>query len=368
MSYFIIGYSLFLIHYSIFLQQQMQDSQINILMTGSGAPGAAGIIQCLWQNLALYVIAADANPHAVGRYLVADFEIIPKAGDPGFIDSVLAVCREKDIQIIFPLVTKELIPLSRHSKEFALAGAKLIISPTESLEIANDKSKLYQFLQWRGMEVPDFRIVETIAQFEAAAKELGYPKKTICFKPSVSNGSRGFRIISNSVDEHHLLFNEKPYSTFISYTDAVRILSSKPFPELLVSEYLPGEEYSVDCLAKNGQAIVIVPRLRKKMINGISVEGEFIKEESIIAYCKKIIYELQLHGNIGIQVKRSVAGKFLLLEINPRVQGTISAALGAGINLPVLAIMQELGFEIPEEQLQVKWGTKFSRYWSEVFY
>ena len=108
----------------------------------------------------------------------------------------------------------------------------------------------------------------------------------------------------------------------------MRILSSKPFPELLVSEYLPGEEYSVDCLARNGEAIIVVPRARKKMINGISVEGEFVEEENIIGYCKQIIHELQLHGNIGIQVKRSVAGKFLILEINPRVQGTISAGLG----------------------------------------
>ncbi|HEY6504794.1 MAG TPA: ATP-grasp domain-containing protein, partial [Chitinophagaceae bacterium] len=252
--------------------------------------------------------------------------------------------------------------------ELELAGARLIVSPTASLEIANDKSRLYQFLQWRGVAVPDFRVVETTEQFETAAGELGYPGKPICFKPSVSNGSRGFRIISHNMDEHHLLFNEKPNSTFITYNDAVRILSSQPFPELLVSEYLPGEEYSVDCLAKNGKAVLVVPRLRKKMINGISVEGEFVKEENIIGYCTQIILELQLHGNIGIQVKRSVEGKFLILEINPRVQGTISAALGAGVNLPLLAIKQELGLPIPGEELEVKWGTKFSRYWSEVFY
>jgi carbamoyl-phosphate synthase large subunit len=50
------------------------------------------------------------------------------------------------------------------------------------------------------------------------------------------------------------------------------------------------------------------------------------------------------------------------------VQGTISAALGAGINLPVLAVKQELGIAITEDELRVKWGTRFSRYWSEVFY
>ena len=104
------------------------------------------------------------------------------------------------------------------------------------------------------------------------------------------------------------------------------------------------------------------------MINGISVEGEFIKNDSLTGYCTQIIRELQLHGIIGIQVKGSLAGKLSLLEINPRVQGTTPAGLGAGINLPVLAIKQELGLPISPEELQVKWGVKFSRYWSEVFY
>jgi carbamoyl-phosphate synthase large subunit len=137
---------------------------------------------------------------------------------------------------------------------------------------------------------------------------------------------------------------------------------------LLVTEYLAGEEYSVDCLANQGEVKVIVPRLRTRTINGISVEGEFVNDKTIIEYCSEIIKELQLHGNIGIQVRRSPEGKPLILEINPRVQGTIVAGLGAGINLPVLAIKQELNLPITDEELQVKWGTRFSRYWSEVYY
>jgi carbamoyl-phosphate synthase large subunit len=149
--------------------------------------------------------------------------------------------------------------------------------------------------------------------------------------------------------------------------NTIRILGSGAFPELLISEFLPGEEYSVDCLAKAGESVLIIPRLRKKMQNGISIEGEIIEEKSIIAYCESIIKELNLHGNIGIQVKKSMTGEYLILEINPRVQGTISAIIGAGVNLPVLAVKQEIGLPIDDKELQVKWGTKFSRYWTEVF-
>jgi carbamoyl-phosphate synthase large subunit len=297
-----------------------------------------------------------------------DFESIPFANDPSFTDAVLSLCKKKNIHALLPLVTKELIPLSQHSKEFELAGSKLLVSPTASLEIANNKSRLYEFLQWRGIAVPEFRVVETVEQFKSAVEELGYPQKPVCLKPSVSNGSRGFRIISEQMNELDLLFNHKPASTYISMDDTVRILSSGFFPELLISEYLPGEEYSVDCLANHGESVLIVPRLRKRMIEGISVEGEFINEEPLLDYGRQIIRELQLHGNIGIQVKKSATGQFFVLEINPRVQGTISAGLGAGVNLPVLAIKQELGLPIAPDELNVKWGTKFCRYWNEVFY
>lgn len=337
-------------------------------MTGGGAPGAAGIINCLRQEDHFRITAADANPNAAGKYLAHDFITIPFANDPEFAETVLSICREKDIAIVMPLVTRELIPLSKHFTAFESAGIKLLVSPASSLEIANEKSRLYQFLEWRGIPVPAYRVVENISQFRSAIDELGYPGKTVCFKPSVSNGSRGFRIISEKINELDLLFNHKPDSTYLTLENAVRVLSSGKFPELLVSEFLPGEEYSVDCLVKNGESILIVPRLRKRMIGGISVEGEFIQDDSIINYCRQINKELALHGNIGIQVKRSSKNEFLILEINPRVQGTICSGLGAGINLPALAVKQELGLNINEKELQVKWGTKFSRYWSEIFY
>ena len=337
-------------------------------MTGGGAPGAAGILNCLKQESSTHVIVADANLDSVGRWLSKDFVLIPSAKNNEFIDSVLSVCQKKNIHVLLPLVSLELLPLSHRIFEFERAGTKVIISSASSLEIANNKSRLYEFLQKKNIAVPEFKSVRNVKELSETANFLGYPEKTICFKPSISNGSRGFRIINDKIDELDILLNHKPGNVMISLENAINILSAGEFPELLVSEYLPGDEYSVDCLAKNGKPVLVVPRSRKRIINGISVEGEFVKNEEIIRYCYQIIEELKLHGNIGIQVKQAVNGQFLILEINPRVQGTISAALGAGVNLPVLAIKQEMGMPISEKEKQVKWGTKFSRYWSEVFY
>jgi carbamoyl-phosphate synthase large subunit len=346
----------------------MLTSETRILMTGAGAPGAPGIIRCLLQDPSVKLTVADADENATGRWLHKDFVQIPGADDKDFIETILHICKSRNIRLILPLVTKELFPFSANKQLFEEAGIRVLVSPETAIGIANNKSACLQFLKSRGIPVPGFHIAHTTEDFIHAAFELGHPQKSFCFKPSVSNGSRGFRVVSDSINETEQLFNYKPYNIYITYAHALKILSAQAFPELLVTEYLPGDEYSVDCLANNGKAILVVPRLRKKMINGISVQGEFVKEETIISYCSKIIEAIGLHGNIGIQIKRSAAGEPLLLEINPRVQGTIVAGLGAGINLPLLAVKQELELAPGPFEQDIQWGTKFSRYWTEVFY
>ena len=337
-------------------------------MTGGGAPGAPGIIQCLLQADWINLLVGDADSEAVGRYLHSNFVQLPKAKDEGFIESVLSICEKHNIQVILPLVTRELFLLAKAKDLFAQKGISILVSSPEAVEIANNKAACYQYLCSKGIAVPKFYIANTKEEFIHAAFELGHPQLDFCFKPSFSNGSRGFRIVSDSIDESSQLFDNKPYNTYIAYPLALSILSSKPFPQLLVTEYLPGEEYSVDCLADHGKASLVVPRLREKMVNGISVKGRFIEDASIIDYCTRIIEAVGLHGNIGIQVRKKASGEPLLLEINPRVQGTIVAALGAGVNLPLLAVKNELGIRIEPDELNVRWGTHFTRYWTEVFH
>ncbi len=339
-----------------------------LLMTGGGAPGAPGILKCLKKSDELDITLCDANPNATGRFLNDKFFTVPKADEKNFIEVILSESIKRNIEVIVPLVTRELFHFARHKEEFRAKGIAVLVSDQGALETANNKSSLYEFLKKKNIPVPAFRVVKNIDEFKTAVRDLGYPNKKVCFKPSVSNGSRGFRVIDESVDAYTLLFNYKPNSTYIGYDEIVEILSSQTFPELLVSEYLPGEEYSIDCLADNGKCLIAVPRLRSKMNNGISVEGEFIRNERVIDYSKKIIEAIGLDGNIGIQVKGSNSGELLILEINPRLQGTVVAALGAGVNLPLLAVKKALKMKIEPDEMKVRWGTKFSRYYEEVFY
>lgn len=354
-------------------------------MTGAGAPGGPGIIKALKKDKNICLHVCDVNPRASGRYLNRSrFFTIPKANSADFIAEILAQCVKKNIQVVFPLVTMELFQLSEHKALFENAGIKVLVSDKENLNIANNKSRLCQHLKGNGILTPDFEVVKAgdFQGFLQAFKTLGYPERPLCVKPSISNGSRGVRIIDESVNKFDLLFHHKPNALYMTFNEMTEILRAHSedtsrnnqekmgrghiFPELLISEVLTGEEYTIDTIVNQGKPELILPRVRTKMNNGISVEGQFIENQEIIDYCFQILTSLKLHGNIGIQVKRAVDGRFKILEINPRIQGTSVAAMGLGINLPLLAVKQEMGekLDIPP----IKWGTCFSRYYQEVFY
>ena len=335
-------------------------------MTGAGAPGGPGIINGLSQDNNINLLVCDANPHASGRYLNEKFEIIPPANDDNFISFMLSLCKKNNINVIFPLVTLELFKFSANKDLFENAGVKVVVSDYDSLLIANDKSALYKHLFDKKIMTPDFYVINNFNQIKKAFLKLGYPNKPVCIKPSISNGSRGVRVIDNTINEFDLLFNHKPNSLYMTYNKLIDILCDTDFPELLASEYLPGEEYTIDSIVTNGKPEIIIPRKRSKMNGGISVAGEFEENKEIIHYCHEILTSLKLSGPIGLQVKKSKDGVFKILEINPRIQGTSIAAFGAGINLPLLSIYSTLGinYKIPN----MNWSTKFIRYYQEVYY
>ncbi|HYO23297.1 MAG TPA: ATP-grasp domain-containing protein [Flavisolibacter sp.] len=337
-----------------------------VLLTGAGAPGGPGIIKALLKaNFILFT--SDCNPVASGRFLHQNFVQLPHADNDDFIPFVLKFCIESRIDVVFPLVTKELFKFSLAKQEFAQHNISVIVSGYESLCIANDKGKLYQHLTEKGIAVPRFEIITTAERLVDAAMMLGYPALPVCIKPTLSNGSRGVRILQQGIDEMDLLFNHKPTHIYSTLEKIHAILEQKAFPPLLVSEYLPGPEYTVDTLVQDGEPKLVLPRSRTKMNGGISVQGTFIKNEQIISYCEKIIRSLSLSGPIGLQVKADTNGEFKLLEINPRIQGTSVAALGVGVNLPSLAVQQK--FEpVDIDASSIAWGTSFVRYYEEAFY
>ena len=343
------------------------DDEITVLMTGAGAPGASGIIRSLRANgeRPVRIVGTDVNPDAYGFALLDGGYTVPRGTDDGYIDRMRELDAEIQPDVILPLTTAELQPLAEHKDVF---DATVMVSDPTALELANDKGKLYGFLADHGFaSAPRFERVTSLEEFVEAVEAFGYPDEPVCFKRPVASGMRGFRVLDERSDRLTQLLSEKPTSA-VATLDEVRpvLAEADEFPELVVMEYLPGVEYSVDVLATGDDVHVVVPRSRSRTRAGISFEGTVENDADLIREATEICRALGVEYNLNLQFKYDAEGVPKIIEINPRVSGTIIMCVGAGANLPYLGVKHALGEELPP--VDVRWGTRMVRHWDELFH
>lgn len=270
--------------------------------------------------------------------------------------------------MLLPLVTRELEVLAPNKERFLEIGTRIVVSDAQQLHAANDKLQLMQKLKQAGIPVAEFYTATSASEIAEHARKLGYPNKKVCIKPALSNGSRGMRILDAGAGSFEAFFEQKSGNTHTTLESILKLFVDKPLPTMLVMEYLPGEEYTVDALLDNGEPLLLLPRKRITMNNGISVAGIFEENREIMDYATRVFRCMKLHGPNGLQVKRGEDGKFYILEINPRLQGSTTTAMGMGINLPVLSIKQAMGEDIKTRIPQPQWGLRFARYYEDAFF
>ena len=342
---------------------------LNVLMTGAGAPGAPSIIKCLRKNgeRTIRIVGVDMNEKSNGRRLVDVFYQVPPARDEGYIDAILKICDKEKIDIVMPLVTRELVKYARSRELFAERGIVLSVDDVDTLKIINNKANLLVKMRELGMKTPAFKVVSTADEVEAAVYELGYPNNAVCVKGAEGNGSRGVRIIDPNKSLYDLFFNEKPNSMYISFRELMSVLREKDtIPQMLVMEYLPGQEYGVDALCDHGRILYIAGRYNYAVSSSIPQGCILENRKEPFAIAEEIIEKLAISGNINFDFIYDKNGDPRLIEINPRLSATIAAYAPAGVNFPYLRLKQLLGE--PIEGLTLQEGVMMQRRYNEIFF
>lgn len=341
--------------------------EITVMITAAGNVFMPGTTACLTQNgeRKVRLIGVDMNDDPSLLQMCDAYYPVPRGDDPGYIDALLAICEKEHVDVLLPIMSVELNALARNRAQFEAIGVKVSVSGAESLEIANDKRKLFDFLKQNGIPCADFRAVHSMESFEAAVRELGYPDKRVCVKTTSGSGSRGFRIIDETRPRYEMYLHEKPNSCFIRLSEMEEILAeAEEFPELLVMEYLPGNEYTVDLLAEQGKVLYCCCRKSLGMDHGIMLNSEVVRHDEIESLCSLVAEKLKLDGNIGFDVLEREDGTPFLVECNPRITAGIPVFRLAGVNLPYLNVKRLLGEALPDCSLEL--GKIVRRRWLEM--
>lgn len=344
--------------------------RVSVLVTAVGAPGAPGIVGALRKNgeRELSVFGVDMNPQASGRPFVDGFWRVPRGSEPEFVDEMIESCKEFEAQVIVPLSTEELLAFASAKERIRQAtGAVTVVSSKEAIEASNEKAKLFSKLSSAQVPTPEHVIVRPSDDLREACAKLGHPDLPVCMKPSFAHGGRGFRVIEDSPATDDMLLKRKPENASISVAEAQRLLAGLADPtEMLVMEFLPGTEYSVDMLCSKGDMLVAIPRSRDEIRSGISFRGTVVESHEAVDVCRRICDAIEFDGPVGVQLREDREGAIKVLEINPRLHGSVVLSVAAGVNLPYLAVKGALGetFSIPP----TRYGTKMTRFWGATFH
>lgn len=305
-----------------------------ILLTGAGGPSAISVWKSLKHDHIVHMADMDAN--AAGLYLVAEGQraLLPRGDSPDLVGRLLDLCRRWGIDILIPTVDVELAPVAEAEARFAAIGTRCAVSGRESLRVCADKHVLLARMA-SVVSIPRSRLLTD------QLIDLSSPKFV---KPRISAGSRGARRIETSAQ-----------------------LAGLPRDgSLLIQDFLPGTEYSVDVyLRADGHAVVSVVRERMKIDSGIAVAARTVHlpllADAAVAAARAV--GIRYVGNV--QFRRDSEGEPRLLEINPRFPGTLPLTRLAGVDLPALLVAELGGDTMPEAPLAYR-ETMMVRYLEEV--
>jgi len=344
--------------------------KVTVLLTASGGLGTTSYIDCLknnYENRKIRIVCSDTVDQPIMHYKADKFYLLPAGNSRNYIKSLIRICKKENIDVILPCSISEVFAISKNLRLLKLKNIQANVPHFSILNKIQNKFLVFKFFRENQIPVPDFYLVRNKKEFLKAIKALGYPKVPVCFKPSeysLSGGSRGFRILRKQNLIQDIILNHKPGSTEIDLDTSLRLFHKRNL-KLLVTEYLPGNEYSVHILAENGKLLFISSFLKKRAIHGHSLESITQEKKDLNDITKKIVRVMNYSFNMNIQLKLSKIGKPHVIEINPRIGGGISILAAAGINLPYLAIKMALNEKLPSKKIIHK--TKLLRYWKELF-
>jgi carbamoyl-phosphate synthase large subunit len=315
---------------------------ITVMVTASGAPGTAALLRALRENgeREVRLVGTDMGERAVGRHLCDSFHVVPAGADPAFPDAMLDVATRENVDAILPQSSYDLEGLAEHVDRFPMP---VLVSSPDAIHRSNDKAETYAMLHRLGVPAPEFRRVNGAHQVDAAARELGYPDRPVCFKPVFSSGSRGFRILDPTVDRAHQLLNERPGSVSMRLEEAVELLPDEGGPDLLVMELATGGERTIDGIGDGREILLGHAKTREAMRAGLAMYFVTLDDPELMRIGNQLVAELAIEHFFNIQL----VGDYVI-EINPRISTIVYQE---DLNIPYLGVKRALG-EISDDELR----------------
>lgn len=339
--------------------------RIRLLLTSSKTLINLGRVESLKNNSKydFYIVGVDANADGFKLPLIDEQIKVPHGKDKSYLKAITKIVKEKQIDVIVPASDYEVYVLSKYKGMFDEIGVAVVCSSFEAVAKSVNKAAMLDFLKEKHVATPNYVVPTSTEDFLKSAKKLSYPKKMLIAKPANLGGNRGVWYLKENFSDELLRVRNISFSTLEGFVKQLKHI--KPFPSLVLMEYLTGEEYSVDALAQNGNPIYILPRVRISPLPGLSQEALIKKNDQVYDYVATICRTFGFDSIFNVQLKYDENNQPKVYEINPRPSATAVANEAAGIDLVLFSILQALQKPFPKN-LHFR-QVRMIRYWKEFY-
>lgn len=273
---------------------------------------------------------AGASRHAAAVHRVPDAEAEPQA----WADAVLARMANLPGALLLPVTEVALGNLYALGLERSVRAAA---PPREAYERAVDKHALIELAAGCGIDAPRSTLLEDPQSLSSLPPGYEYP---VVVKARRSRWLEGGRW-------------RQGVATIVRDEPALRAALAQPgfAAGALLQEFVPGTGEGLFFLVDHGRPVLRFAhrRLREKPPSGgVSVLSESVEPPAdLAARSERLLEALGWHGVAMVEFRRSPGGRAAIMELNPRLWGSLQLAIDAGADFPGLVVALARGAALP---------------------
>ncbi|MHB1907784.1 MAG: phosphatase domain-containing protein [Nitrososphaerales archaeon] len=264
-----------------------------------------------------HVIACgDSLWHAVSFFSTATNERrlypSPKHNPVHFVNTILKLAETEGFDAVLPVSYDACLSLTKLSQNFP----KALLPTPRSMAVASDKARTQQLASSLNILTPLTRIVCDVSELYSISKDIGFP---LILKDTYGSGRN---IIVRSPD-----MLEKAGVKLHNYSTG----------RVIAQEYISGEGYGFFSLFLHGKkkSSFMHRRIREATLEGgSSTCAESFFDEELAELGSKLLTDLGWNGVAMVEFKRDKQGQYYLLEINPKLWGSLDLAIQSGVDFP----------------------------------
>ena len=311
----------------------MQNHEVLVTSIGGISVGSSiAKALCCSDKIKYIISATDMLPLSGGLFLSKKGYMVPSAKSDNYIEEIIRICKNNELEAVFPGHEAELKIISDNRKRFEEIGVIPMVNDYSLISSYHDKLRQASFLNSKGIKCPK---TVALCDAEGLISELGFPVIMKSGSTLTGGGSRTVHIIK---DKQDLDF----YGRKLQKAGISPILQE--YIGSISNEYTIGVLTSkagkiIDSIALHRHLVGLSKRetyKKKETVYGTSMglsQGIFEDNPAVQKAAEDIALKVGSRGPLNIQA-RWIDGELVVFELNPRFSATVSMRAAVGFNDP----------------------------------